>query len=380
MASRAWRPGYGLDLESALGSSVRCMPMHYRALGGTGIQVSAYCLGSMMFGAIGNPDHDDCARIIHAALDQGINFVDTADMYSAGESEEIVGKALRGRRDDVVLATKVHFPMGEGRNRSGNSRRWILKEVEESLRRLRTDWIDLYQIHRPDHTTDIEETLSALTDLVHAGKIRAFGCSAFPAEDIVGAYHVAERRGLLRFRTEQPPYSLLARGIEASVLPACQRLGMGVLTWSPLAWGFLSGRYRRGQDVDLSAGRPTLARHRFDPALPGNAAKFEAAGQLAELAAGIGRSLPQLAVAFTVAHPAVTSVIIGPRTMKQLEDLVNGASLTLDDKTLDRIDEIVPPGTNLYIPDDVWSPPALADAARRRRPLAERAAALGETR
>jgi diketogulonate reductase-like aldo/keto reductase len=228
MASRAWRPGYGLDLESALGSSVRSMPMHYRALGGTGIQVSAYCLGTMMFGADGNPDHDDCIRIIHAALDQGINFVDTADMYGGpgGETEEIVGKALKGRRDEVVLATKVHFQMGEGRNRSGNSRRWILVEAEESLRRLQTDWIDLYQIHRPDPATDIEETLSVLTDLVHAGKIRAFGCSAFPAEDIVGAYHVAERRGLMRFRTEQPPYSLLARGIEASVLPACQRLGM----------------------------------------------------------------------------------------------------------------------------------------------------------
>ena len=193
--------------------------MRYRTLGGTGIEVSVHCLGTMMFGFVGNPDHDDCARIIHAALDHGINFVDTADMYSAGESEQIVGKALRGRRDDVVLATKVHFPMGDGRNRGGNSRRWIITEVEESLRRLQTDWIDLYQVHRPDHTTDIEETLSALSDLVHAGKIRAFGCSTFPAEEIVEAHQVAERRGLLRFRTEQPPYSLLARGIEASVLP-----------------------------------------------------------------------------------------------------------------------------------------------------------------
>jgi aryl-alcohol dehydrogenase-like predicted oxidoreductase len=356
---------------------VRRMTMSYRALGGTGIQVSAYCLGTMMFGADGNPDHDDCIQIIHAALGQGINFVDTADAYGGpgGETEEIVGKALTGRRDQVVLATKVHFQMGEGPNRSGNSRRWIVAEVEESLRRLRTDWIDLYQIHRPDPATDIEETLSALTDLVHAGKIRAFGCSTFPAEEIVGAYHVAERRGLLRFRTEQPPYSLLARGIEASVLPACQRLGMGVLTWSPLAWGFLSGRYRKGQDVDLSSGRPVHAPHRFDPALPQNAAKYEAVEHLTELAAGIGCSLPQLAVAFTIAHPAVTSVIIGPRTMKQLEDLMDGACLTLDDKILDRIDEIVPPGANLYTPDMAWRPPALADAARRRRPLAERAAA-----
>jgi len=236
------------------------MTMNYRTLGGTGIQVSVHCLGTMMFGAVGNPDHDDCARIIHAALDQGINFVDTADMHSGGESEEIVGKALKGRRDDIVVATKVHFQMGEGRNRSGNSRRWILQGVEESLSRLQTDWIDLYQIHRPDHSTDIEETLCALTGLVHAGKIRAFGCSTFPAEEIVGAYHVAERRGLLRFRTEQPPYSLLAGGIESSVLPVCQRLGMGVLTWSPRAWGFLSGRYRKGEDAGLSAGRPRCAR------------------------------------------------------------------------------------------------------------------------
>lgn len=349
--------------------------MHYRILGGTGIEVSAHCLGTMMFGAAGNSDHDECVRIIHAALDQGINFVDTADMYSAGESEEIVGKALRGRRDDIVLATKVHFRMGEGPNRSGNSRRWIIKEVEESLKRLRTDWIDLYQVHRPDHTTDIEETLSTLTDLVHQGKIRAFGCSTFPAEEIVEAHHVAERRGLMRFRTEQPPYSLLARGIETSVLPVCQRLGMGVLTWSPLASGFLTGRYRKGQPVDLTTGRAALTPARFDPALPVNVAKLNIVEQLMEVADGIGCSLPDLAVAFTVAHPGVTSVIVGPRTMNQLEALLKGASLTLDDATLDRIDEIVPPGTNTYHPDGAWRPLALADTARRRRPLADRSAA-----
>lgn len=349
--------------------------MHYRILGGTGIEVSAHCLGAMMFGAAGNPDHDECVRIIHTAFDQGINFVDTADMYSAGESEEIVGKALRGRRDDIVLATKVHFRMGEGPNRSGNSRRWIIKEVEESLKRLQTDWIDLYQIHRPDHTTDIEETLSTLSDLVHQGKIRAFGCSTFPAEEIVEANHVAERRGLLRFRTEQPPYSLLARGIETSVLPVCQRLGMGVLTWSPLASGFLTGRYRKGQPIDLTTGRAALTPARFDPSLPVNAAKLDIVEQLVEVADGIGCSLPELAVAFTVAHPGVTSVIVGPRTMSQLEALLKGASLTLDDATLDRIDEIVPPGTNAYHPDGAWRPPVLTDAARRRRPLADRSAA-----
>ncbi|MGC5010316.1 aldo/keto reductase [Streptosporangium sp. DT93] len=348
--------------------------MRYRVLGGTGIEVSVHCLGTMMFGAVGNADHDDCVRIVHAALDRGVNFVDTADMYSAGESEEIVGKALRGRRDDVVLATKVHFRMGEGPNRSGNSRRWILKEVEESLRRLRTDWIDLYQIHRPDHSTDVEETLSVLSDLVRQGKIRAFGCSSFPAEEIVEAHHVAERRGLGRFRSEQPPYSLLARGVEAGVLPVCGRYGMGVLTWSPLASGFLSGAYRKGRPVDLSTGRPALTPARFDPALPGNAAKFEAVERLVALAEDLGCSLPALAVAFAAAHPAVTSVITGPRTMGHLEELLEGASLTLDDAALDRIDEIVPPGTNLYEPDGAWRPPSLVDATLRRRPLAGRAA------
>jgi aryl-alcohol dehydrogenase-like predicted oxidoreductase len=348
--------------------------MRYRTLGGTGIEVSVHCLGTMMFGFVGNPDHEDCTRIIHTALDQGVNFVDTADMYSSGESEEIVGKALEGRRDDVVLATKVHFPVGDGPNLGGNSRRWIIREVEASLRRLRTDWIDLYQIHRPDERTDIEETLSALTDLVRAGKVRAFGCSAFPAADVVEAHHVALGRGLHRFRTEQPPYSMIGRGIETSVLPTCQRLGMGVLTWSPLASGFLSGRIRR-EDVDLDRGRAALNPGRFDPSIPGNAAKFDAMEKLADLAADIGCTLPELAVAFPAAHPAVTSVIIGPRTMEQLTSALKGAALTLDDATLDRIDEIVPPGTDRYQVDGAWRPPSLVDPARRRRPVGDRAAA-----
>ncbi|MFC7546543.1 aldo/keto reductase [Plantactinospora sp. GCM10030261] len=342
--------------------------MRYRVLGRTGIEVSVHCLGTMMFGSVGNDDHDDCVRIIHAALDRGVNFVDTADMYSDGESEEIVGKALRGRRDDVVLATKVHFPMGEGRNRGGNSRRWIVHEVEESLRRLGTDWIDLYQVHRPDHTTDIEETLSALTDLVHQGKIRAFGCSSFPPSQIVEAYHVAERRGLHRFRTEQPPYSLLARGIEAELLPVAQAYGMGVLTWSPLAWGFLTGRYRKGQPVDLTSGRPALNPGRFDPSREENVRKLDAVERYVALADDIGCTLPELAMAFPVAHPAVTSVIIGPRTMDQLDAALKGAALTLDDAVLDRIDEIVPPGEDLYAADGAWRPPALADPTLRRRP------------
>ncbi|MEU9035962.1 aldo/keto reductase [Streptomyces sp. NPDC048352] len=348
--------------------------MRYRNLGGTGIEVSAYCLGTMMFGAVGNPDHDGCVRIIHTALDQGVNFVDTADMYSAGESETIVGKALKGRRDDVVLATKVHFQMGEGRNRSGNSRRWITRAVEESLGRLGTDWIDLYQVHRPDPSTDIEETLSVLGDLVRAGKIRAFGCSTFPAEQIAEAHHVAERRGLPRLRTEQPPYSILARGVERDVLPTARRFGMGVLTWSPLASGFLSGKHRLGRDIDMTTGRAALHPARFDLSIPGNVAKLEAVEKLAEVADGIGRTVPELALAFPLAHPAVTSVIIGPRTAEQLEAALKGADLVLDDAVLDRIDEIVPPGTNLYHPDGVWQPLALTDPAQRRRPLTDRSA------
>jgi aryl-alcohol dehydrogenase-like predicted oxidoreductase len=348
--------------------------MRYRVLGGTGIEVSAYCLGAMMFGQVGNPDHDDCVRIVHTALEHGINFVDTADMYSAGESELIVGKALRGRRDEVVVATKVHFQMGQGRNRSGNSRLWLVRAVEESLRRLGTEWIDLYQVHRPDHTTDIEETLSALTDLVRQGKIRAFGCSTFPAEEIVEAHQVSLARGLGRFRTEQPPYSLLARGIEASVLPVAQRYGMGVLVWAPLASGFLTGRYRVGRPIDMGSGRPSVMPARFDMSVPSNRAKLEAVERFVGVADAVGVSLPELAVAFTSAHPAVTSTIIGPRTLGQLEATLKGASLALDDATLDRIDEIVPPGTNVYNPDGVWVPRPVAEATLRRRPVGDRSA------
>src|SRR5882724_7364281 len=233
--------------------------MHYRTLGRTGIQVSPYCLGAMMFGAVGNPDHDDSIRIIHRALDAGINFVDTADVYSQGESEEIVGKALKGRRDDVVLASKVHYPMGTDPNHRGNSRRWIVTAVENSLRRLGTDHLDLYQVHRPDPTVDVAETLSALSDLVHSGKVRAIGTSTFPASEIVESHWVSERRGLERFRTEQPPYSIVNRGIEREVLPVCQRYGMGTLVWSPLGQGLLTGRFRKGQQIDTHRCRGTSA-------------------------------------------------------------------------------------------------------------------------
>jgi aryl-alcohol dehydrogenase-like predicted oxidoreductase len=348
--------------------------VRYRYLGETGMEVSTYCLGTMMFGFVGNPEHDDCIDIIHAALDRGINFVDTADMYSDGESEIIVGKALRDRRDEVVLATKGHFRMGDGPNRSGNSRRWLIQAVEASLKRLDTDWIDLYQVHRPDPATDIAETLSTLTDLVHQGKIRTFGCSTFPAEQIVDAHHVAERRGLLRFHTEQPQYSPLVRGIENSILPVCQRLGMGVVTWSPLAAGFLSGNVRREGGISTELKRPSIQPALYDLSDTANQRKLDATEQFVTLAGEVGCTLPELAVAFTVSHPGVTSAIVGPRTMEQLDALLDGASLELDDETLNRIDEIVPPGTDLAT-NGTWRSPALDDATLRRRLAVDRAAA-----
>jgi aryl-alcohol dehydrogenase-like predicted oxidoreductase len=342
--------------------------MDYRTLGRTGMQVSPLCLGTMMFGAWGNADHDDSIRIIHAALDAGVNFLDTADVYSQGESEEIVGKALASddRREHVILATKFHGSMGNDPNQRGNSRRWIVQEVENSLRRLQTDWIDLYQVHRPEPDTDVEETLAALADLQTAGKIRAFGCSTFPAEEIVEAQWAAERRALPRFATEQPPYSLLIRGIERDVLPTCQRYGMGVIPWSPLAGGWLSGRWRKGREAPGSR-RADRIPGRYDLSLPENQRKLDAAEALAQLADELGVTLIRLAIAFTLAHPAVTAPIIGPRTMEQLESQLGAEQLMLSDETLDRIDAIVPPGTNFATADAGYTPPAVADARLRRR-------------
>jgi aryl-alcohol dehydrogenase-like predicted oxidoreductase len=340
--------------------------MQYRNLGRTGVRVSPLCLGAMMFGGWGNPDHDESIKIIHRALDAGINFIDTADVYSRGESEEIVGKALAGgRREHVVLATKVHGTMGDDPNEFGNSRRWIVREVENSLRRLKTDWIDLYQIHRPEPDTDIDETLGALSDLVHAGKVRYIGSSTFPASQIVEAQWVAERRGRERFVCEQPPYSILVREIENDVLPTCQRYGMGVIPWSPLAGGWLSGRFRLGADVPQSR-RAERIPDRYDLSLPGNQRKLEAADALAKLAEEAGVTLIELALAFVIRHPAVTAAIIGPRTMEHLESQLSAADVTLSDEILDRIDEIVPPGVNLNPGDGGWQNPALAPSARRR--------------
>jgi aryl-alcohol dehydrogenase-like predicted oxidoreductase len=340
--------------------------MELRPFGRTGVKVSPLCLGAMMFGDWGNPDHDESVRIIHRALDAGINFIDTADVYSRGESEEIVGKALAGgRRDGVVLATKVHGTMGDDPNQFGNSRRWIVKEVEDSLRRLGTDYIDLYQIHRPESDTDIEETLGALSDLVHAGKVRYLGSSTFPAEQIVEAQWVARDRNLERFVCEQPPYSMLARGIEADVLPTAQRYGMAVIPWSPLSGGWLSGRWRKDADTPESTRAERLP-HRYDLSIPANQRKLDAADALGRLADDSGISLIHLALAFVIRHPAVTSAIIGPRTMDQLESQLGAADLELEDAVLDRIDEIVPPGINVNPADKGWQNPALRPEARRR--------------
>jgi aryl-alcohol dehydrogenase-like predicted oxidoreductase len=338
--------------------------MDYRPLGRAGVQVSKLCLGTMMFGAWGNTDHDDSIRIIHAALDAGINFVDTADIYSAGESEEIVGKALKGRRDDVVLATKFFMPMGDDPNRRGGSRRWIVRAVEDSLRRLGTDWIDLYQVHRPDPAVDVDETLGALTDLVQQGKIRYIGSSSFSAGEIVEAQWAARERRLERFRTEQPPYSLLVRGIELDVLPTAQRHGMGILTYSPLAGGWLSGRWT-ADSSPTSPARQRLAA-RFDMSLPENQRKLEAVEQLAAVAEDAGVPLIELAIAFVISHPAVTSAIIGPRTMEQLDSQVPAAEVALDAAVLDRIDEIVRPGVNLNPADTSYGEHVLKPALRRR--------------
>jgi aryl-alcohol dehydrogenase-like predicted oxidoreductase len=348
--------------------------MRYRTLGGTGIQVSAYALGAMMFGVIGNPDHDDSIRIIHKALDAGINVIDTAEVYSDGESEEIVGKALKGRRDGIVLATKMRpralvatRDSAEDPNQRGNSRRWIMTAVENSLRRLQTDYIDLYQIHRPDPDTDIEETLSALSDLIHAGKVRAIGSSSMPASDIVEAQWAAGRRGLERFRTEQPTYSILNRGIEAEVLPVAQRHGMGVVVWSPLAQGLLTGRVRKGQQTDLR--RTAIFSHMRDER------RLDAVEKIIPLADEAGLPMTHLAMAFAIAHPGVTSALIGPRTMEQLDDLLAGADVTLTDEILDQIDGIVPPGTDVGALDMAYRPPAIQQPSLRRRPADARSAA-----
>jgi aryl-alcohol dehydrogenase-like predicted oxidoreductase len=338
--------------------------MHYRPLGRTGVQVSPLCLGAMMFGPWGNDDRADAIRIIHRALGAGINFIDTADVYSAGMSEEIVGQALRGQRDDVFLATKFFMPMGGNPNERGGSRRWIISEVENSLRRLSTDYIDLYQVHRPSPDTDIEQTLGALTDLVRQGKVRYIGSSSYSGSQIVEAQWASRERNIERFVTEQPPYSILVRGIEEDVLPTTQRHGMGTLTYSPLAGGWLSGRWRKdATSSPASAARPTA---RFDMTSPANQRKLDIVEELAQLAAQAGMTLIDMAIAFVLNHPAVTSAIVGPRTMDQLESYLPAADITLPVDVLDHIDKLVAPGVTLNPDDNSYGDHELKPAARRR--------------
>jgi aryl-alcohol dehydrogenase-like predicted oxidoreductase len=340
--------------------------MRYRSLGQTGIQVSPYALGALALGTwIGNDDAEDSVRLIHKAFDAGINFIDTADAY--GESEIVVGKAIKDRRDSIVLATKVGRPVGEDPNQQGTSRRWIITAVENSLRRLQTDYIDLYQIHRPDPNTDIEETLSVLTDLVRSGKVRAIGGSNTPVSDIVEGQWVAERHGLQRFRTEQPAYSLLNRSIEKEILPVAQRYGMGVLVWGPLGQGMLTGRVRKGEESNLR--RTQLFKHLQDEQ------RIDKAEQFAALANEAGLPMTHLAMAFPIVHPGVTSAIIGPHTAEQLDDLLSGLEVALSDDVLDRIDEIVAPGADVGTLDQAYVPPALERTGLRRRPVDQRAAA-----
>ncbi len=347
--------------------------MAYRTLGRTGMKVTPFCLGAMMFGGFGNRDHDESVRIIHRALDSGINFVDTADVYSNGESEEIVGKALAGgRRDNVILATKGHFPVSQGPfdpnpvpNMHGNSRRWLVKACEDSLRRLGTDWIDLYQIHRPDPSTDIDETLGVLSDLVHQGKIRAFGSSTFPADLIVEAQWVSERRNRERFQCEQPPYSIFTRWIERDLLPTVQHYGMGAIVWGPLNGGWLTGTYRKG-NPQRTVGRAARLPERYDLSVPANQRKLELVDDLDALASSLGLSLVHMALAWTIEHPAVTSAIIGPRTMEHLETQLGADEHRLPVEVLDRIDELVAPGTNVNPVETVWVGPTLSRSNRRR--------------
>ncbi len=341
--------------------------MQYRTFGRTGIRVSPYALGAMMFGRVGNPDHADSVRIIHKALDAGINFIDTADAYSQGESEVIVGKAIADRRDSVVLATKFGLPMDpDDPNQRGASRRWITRAVEDSLRRLGTDYIDLYQMHTLDPSTDLEETLSALSDLVRAGKIRAYGDSKLPATGVVEAQWIAERHGLVPMRGAQPPYSILDRSIEQEVLPAAQRYGMGVLVWSPLAQGLLTGRVRKGRQSDLR--RTNMFTHMRDER------RLDAVEQIIPVAERAGLRLTHMAVAFAISHPGVTSAILGPRTMEHLDDLLAGMDVVLSDEVLDELDAIVAPGTDVGRLDMAYQQPAIVDPALRRRRPAGRSA------
>lgn len=343
--------------------------MEQRPLGETGIWVSELCLGAMMFGAMGNTDHDECVRIVHRAVDAGINFFNTADGYSGGESEQILGEALTdGRRDEAVISVKTGLVLDGNNNHGGGSRRWLNQAVEGSLRRLNTDYIDIYELGVPDAATDLDETLSALTDLVRAGKIRTFGTSKQPPSRLVEARALAEKRGHGYFRTEEVPYSMINRAVEYDLLPTCQRLGVGVLAFSALSGGWLSGRY---QDTSTArgAGSPVRAHlARMEPGDPANAVKLAAVQALGDLAKDAGLTLIQLATAFVLRHPGVTSAVIGPRKLDQIQGYLAVDGISLSDDVLDRIDAIVPPGSSIDIADTMWrlGSPALQPENRRR--------------
>ncbi|MFD7706414.1 aldo/keto reductase [Streptomyces sp. NPDC059785] len=339
--------------------------MQYRTLGRTGVQVSTLALGAMNFGAIGRTTQDEATALVDTALEAGVNVIDTADMYGRGESEEMVGKAIAGRRDDLVLATKANEPMSDERNHRGSSRRWLVTALENSLRRLGVDHVDLYQIHRWDPRTSDEETLAALTDLQRAGKIRYFGSSTFPAYRIVQAQWAAREHRLGRYVTEQPSYSILQRGIETHVLPVTEEYGLGVLAWSPLASGWLSGAVRAGREI--TTNRSAVLPHRFDLTVPANRARLDAVEKLAGVADAAGLTMIQLALGFVTAHPAVTSALIGPRTADHLHAQLAAADTVLSADVLDAIDAIVAPGTDLAPDEKIDTPPALLDPALRRR-------------
>jgi aryl-alcohol dehydrogenase-like predicted oxidoreductase len=339
--------------------------MQYRTLGRTGVQVSSLALGAMNFGTMGRTTTDDVTGIVDAALEAGINLIDTADIYSGGESEEMVGKAIAGRRDDIVLATKAGLPMGDERNHRGSSRRWLVTELDNSLRRLGVDHVDLYQVHRWDPSTSDEETLSALTDLQRAGKIRHFGSSTFPAYRLVQAQWAARDNHLSRYVTEQPSYSILQRGIESHVLPVAEEYGLGVLVWGPLASGWLSGAVREGQEI--TTNRSTFWPQLFDTSIPSNRARFDAVEQLAKIADEAGLTMIQLALGFVTTHPAVTSALIGPRTLNHLHSQLAAADTVLPADVLDAIDAIVAPGVDLAAQEKTDTPPALLDPSLRRR-------------
>ena len=342
--------------------------MRYRRLGGSGAQVSAWGLGTMMFGSSGGMTGAEADTLLGMALEAGINLVDTADAYAGGESEAILGTIMRGRRDEIFLASKFHMPTGPGPNDRGNSRLHIMRAVEGSLTRLGTDHLDLYLVHRPDPDCSLDETMGALTDLVRQGKVRYIGTSAFPAEMLMESAWVADKRGREMFVAEQSQYSVFARAVEAAVLPTCQRLGMGVIAWSPLAGGWLTGKYQRGVAAPpgsrAAEGKVTV---RFYVDTPANACKYDLVESLSEVADKAGLTLPQLALAWADRHPAITSTLLGPRTPEQFATLLGSLEAPLDDALLDLIDLMITPGTDVNPADLGYLPPWLLDSSRRRR-------------